>query len=1000
MQRVPSASRRLRHFSRAAVRSSLFPFLVAVLPGPGAPAQTPSLVKDIYPGVSSTASAPADYERILGVSGGKAFLNGNETGNRGLWVTDGSAGGTHLLLDVSAVSGADVGGAFYFGTVSQDGGALWKTDGTPAGTSCVSPFGTNPAISSRPSQLTKVGGRLFLSAEDGVHGAELWTSDGTPAGTRLVKDVTPGPVGSFDSSSRFVDLDGALLFSCGSDPGCGLWRSDGNEVGTVRLADLASVASLVNVNGTLFFTASDPTHGSELWKSDGTSSGTVLVRDILPGTASAAPQGLVSFGGALYFLLGSDGSTWKSDGTETGTVRVHSFPGSVPLVPAGGFLFTVSGSQLWASDGTEEGTKLARDFGAPFFLNSTASVPGALLFWVDRDVEGLELWRSDGTAAGTSLVEAVGAGDARPFPQGSVSIPGTTLHLLANMSTSLWRSDGTAAGTSPVREPAFRPNDGLPMKLSDVNGTLLFSAGDEEHGMELWRSDGTTGGTYLVVDLEPGPSSSFPGPFFATPSTVFFLAWTSAAGHELFRTDGTAGGTLLVRDIQPPDTAAMPVGLLGATFLFVPNDGVHGAEPWRSDGTADGTFLLGDLTPGSASSQVYPLGILNGSYLLVASDGASATLWKTDGTVAGTVAVTALRAAATGPGVVLGNALLFGASDAAHGTEIWSTDGTGPGTVLLLDINPSGDATPWGFSRLGDRVVFWADDGVHGTEPWVTDGSPGGTSLLKDINPGPARSSFGRSSVLGSNLFFWAYDPVHGYELWKTDGTGLGTVLVRDISEGPVGSVLIEPVTSAGHEVFFTASDHLTGRELWRSDGTEAGTRLVADLVPGIGAGAVPWDFSFSRTVLARSGGRIFFTATDGATGYELWSLPVPTLFHPVVPCRVDDTRNPDGPSGGPSLATGVERSFPVAGRCGIPSTAVSVALNLTVVSPSATGSLSVFAGGPVVSDATEVPLVEGKIRAHNLIVGLGTSGTLSVRASLPAEGSTDVVFDVSGYFE
>ena len=51
---------------------------------------------------------------------------------------------------------------------------------------------------------------------------------------------------------------------------------------------------------------------------------------------------------------------------------------------------------------------------------------------------------------------------------------------------------------------------------------------------------------------------------------------------------------------------------------------------------------------------------------------------------------------------------------------------------------------------------------------------------------------------------------------------------------------------------------------------------------------------------------------------------------------------------------------IPVAGRCGIPSTAISVAANVTVVNPTATGSLSVFAGGPIISGTTEVPVTVG----------------------------------------
>src|SRR5207245_7086968 len=78
--------------------------------------------------------------------------------------------------------------------------------------------------------------------------------------------------------------------------------------------DDSSPDGLTDVNGTLFFVASDPTNGRELWKSDGTAAGTVLVKDIHPGSGGSAPAELTGVNGKLVFgrreaMCGTDACT-------------------------------------------------------------------------------------------------------------------------------------------------------------------------------------------------------------------------------------------------------------------------------------------------------------------------------------------------------------------------------------------------------------------------------------------------------------------------------------------------------------------------------------------------------------------------------------------------------------------------------------------------------------------------------------------------------------------
>ena len=96
-------------------------------------------------------------------------------------------------------------------------------------------------------------GTLFFSANDGVNGFELWRSDGSAAGTQLIKDINPGSASAFP---------------------------------------LYAFHARTNMNGTLFFSADDPAHGSELWKLvEQATQGTSLTASGFPATITAGVAG-------------------------------------------------------------------------------------------------------------------------------------------------------------------------------------------------------------------------------------------------------------------------------------------------------------------------------------------------------------------------------------------------------------------------------------------------------------------------------------------------------------------------------------------------------------------------------------------------------------------------------------------------------------------------------------------------------------------------------------
>ena len=147
------------------------------------------------------------------------------------------------------------------------------------------------------------------------------------------------------------------------------------------------------------------------------------------------------------------------------------------------------------------------------------------------------------------------------------------------------------------------------------------------------------------------------------------------------------------------------------------------------------------------------------------------------------------------------------------------------------------------------------------------------------------------------------------------------------------------------------------------------------------------------------SGTPIGVTAGTTTHGIDFGLEPNPGLgFHTLVPCRVIDTRNAEGPLAGPVLVAGTERTFTLAGACGIPATARAVSVSVTVTQPTGTGNLRLYPAGAPTPPTSTVNYAPGQTRAGNGIVSVNASGAVAVLAS--PGGTVHVVVDVNGYYE
>jgi uncharacterized repeat protein (TIGR01451 family) len=244
-----------------------------------------------------------------------------------------------------------------------------------------------------------------------------------------------------------------------------------------------------------------------------------------------------------------------------------------------------------------------------------------------------------------------------------------------------------------------------------------------------------------------------------------------------------------------------------------------------------------------------------------------------------------------------------------------------------------------------------------------------------------------------------------------SDGTGVVTIANDDAAGLAVSdTTVIEPSSGTRAAVFTVTLSPPAVGTVTANYATQDGTALAGqDYVATSGeVSFAPGESSqvVEVPVNADAEAELPETFTLGLSGASGAAIAVSTGtatildqgYYAVTPCRVVDTRSPAGPTGGGALAAGAVRTFPLAGRCGIPAWASAVSLNVTVTQPSTAGHLRLFPGGTAVPQISTLNFTAGATRANNAVVKLGAGGDLSVFCML-GSGSAHVIVDVNGYF-
>ncbi|MBM6401122.1 carboxypeptidase-like regulatory domain-containing protein [Phycicoccus sonneratiae] len=127
-----------------------------------------------------------------------------------------------------------------------------------------------------------------------------------------------------------------------------------------------------------------------------------------------------------------------------------------------------------------------------------------------------------------------------------------------------------------------------------------------------------------------------------------------------------------------------------------------------------------------------------------------------------------------------------------------------------------------------------------------------------------------------------------------------------------------------------------------------------------------------------------------------------PAGYVPLSPARLLDTRSTgatvDGVGkGGGSVKGGSPRSVQVTGRGGVPSSGVSaVVLNVTAVKPTVSTYITAYPDGEARPNTSNLNVVKGSVTPNLVVTKPGSTGKV---AFFVAEGASDVLADVAGYF-
>ena len=472
-----------------------------------------------------------------------------------------------------------------------------------------------------------------------------------------------------------------------------------------------------------------------------------------------------------------------------------------------------------------------------------------------------------------------------------------------------------------------------------------------------------------------------------------------------------------------------PSGALTSLHSFNVSDGRN-----PSTGVVQGTDgnFYGTTNGGGANG--------HGTVFKITSSGTLTTLHSFDGTDGNLPSSTLLHAAdgnfygTTFNGGANSRGTIYKISPGGTLTSLYSfagSDGNNPDAGLVQTSDGSFYGTTTGGGTNGDGTVFKLTPIVPTTTSLVTTPNPSylgeavnmtatvtaqngstptGTVVFNSngVQIGSAQLNSSGVAVLGYSSLPLGIESLTAVYQGSGNFAHSTSNTVLQVVGGTMTSVTSNPNPSTVGQVV-----HITATVTPGALGGPAPTGSVSFTSNGgaiSGCTAVPLSSSMAvcstsslalgtDAIVATYSGDSNYLPSSGMLTQIVNPVPMPIQFIPVNPCRIVDTRSPNGTFGGPPIPSNSSRSFPLSqsgNPCNIPSTAVAYSLNVTVVPQHTLGYLTIWPTGegqPVVSTLNSP---DGRVKANAAIVPAGTpAGSVSVFVT----DTTNVILDIDGYF-